>query len=150
VSATWESEAEEIRKLAPRHILFLCVANSARSQMAEGIARSLAPAGVTVSSAGSKPSKVNPLAIRALDEIGIDIHGHHSKSVETLSPEAVDAVITLCAEEVCPVFLGKAHRIHWGLPDPAGAGTNDEEQLQAFRNVRDELRRRLSVVFVAS
>jgi arsenate reductase len=148
--ARWKAEAEELRKLAPGHVLFLCVANSARSQMAEGIARSLAPAGVTVSSAGSEPSKVNPLAIRALDEIGIDIRGHHSKSVETLSPEGVDAVITLCAAEVCPVFLGKAHRIHWGLPDPAGAGANDEEQLQAFRNVRDELRRRLSVVFVAS
>jgi arsenate reductase (thioredoxin) len=145
--ASWKSEAEELRRLAPRHVLFLCVANSARSQMAEGIARSLAPAGVTVSSAGSKPSRVNPFAIRALDEIGIDLRGHHSKSVDTISPEGVDAVITLCAEEVCPVFLGKARRIHWGLPDPAGAGSTEEEQLQAFRNVRDELRRRLAVVF---
>jgi arsenate reductase len=145
--ASWKPEAEELRRLAPRHVLFLCVANSARSQMAEGIARSLAPAGVTVSSAGSRPSRVNPLAIRALDELGIDLRGHHSKSVDTISPEGVDAVITLCAEEVCPVFLGKARRIHWGLPDPAGAGSTEEEQLQAFRNVRDELRRRLSVVF---
>jgi arsenate reductase (thioredoxin) len=147
VSATWEAEAEELRKRAPRHVLFLCVANSARSQMAEGIARSLAPAGVTVSSAGSHPSRVNPLAIRALDEIGIDIRSQTSKSVDSISPQGVDAVITLCAEEVCPVFLGKAHRVHWGLPDPAGAGTTEEEQLQAFRNVRDELRRRLAVVF---
>jgi arsenate reductase len=143
----WQSEAEELRRLAPRHILFLCVANSARSQMAEGIARSLAPAGVKVSSAGSQPSRVNPLAIRALDEIGIDIRGHHAKSVEIISPHGVDAVITLCAEEVCPVFLGKAHRVHWGLPDPAGAGKDEREQLQAFRNVRDELRRRLGAVF---
>ncbi len=144
---TWRREAEELRELAPRHVLFLCVANSARSQMAEGVARSLAPAGVTVSSAGSQPSRVNPLAIRALDEIGIDLRSHTSKSVDTLSPTGVDAVITLCAEEVCPVFLGKAHRVHWGLPDPAGAGGTEEEQLQAFRSVRDELRRRLAVVF---
>jgi arsenate reductase len=145
--ASWQPEAEELRRLAPRHVLLLCVANSARSQMAEGIARSLAPVGVTVSSAGSQPSRVNPLAIRALDEIGIDIRGHHSKSVDSISPEGVEAVITLCAEEVCPLFLGKAHRVHWGLPDPAGAGRTEEEQLQEFRNVRDELRRRLAVVF---
>jgi arsenate reductase (thioredoxin) len=146
-SMSWEAEAAALRASKPRHILFLCVANSARSQMAEGIARSLAPKDVTVSSAGSKPSRVNPLAIRALDEIGLDIRGHRSKSVDDVDPAGVDAVITLCAEEVCPVFLGKAHRLHWGLPDPAGAGSNEQEQLQAFRNVRDELRRRLSVLF---
>jgi arsenate reductase len=145
--ATWQAEAEQLRKLAPRHVLFLCVANSARSQMAEGIARSLAPTGVTVSSAGSQPSRVNPLATRALDEIGIDIRAQYSKSVDDISPEGVEAVITLCAEEVCPVFLGRAHRVHWGLPDPAGAGSTEAEQLQAFRDVRDELRRRLSIVF---
>jgi len=144
---SWQAEAEQLRKLAPRHVLFLCVANSARSQMAEGIARSLAPAGVAVSSAGSQPSRVNPLAIRALDEIGIDIRSHTSKSVDSISPDGIDAVITLCAEEVCPVFLGKAHRVHWGLRDPAGAGGTEQEQLQAFRNVRDELRRRLAIVF---
>jgi len=145
--ASWQSEAAELKRLAPRHLLFLCVANSARSQMAEGIARSLAPAGVKVSSAGSRPSKVNPLAIQALDEIGIDLRGHFSKSVETIPPGDVEVVITLCAEEECPVFLGEARRIHWGLPDPGGAGLSDEEQLQSFRDVRDELRRRLSVVF---
>jgi arsenate reductase len=146
MTGSWGAEAEELRRRALRHVLFLCVANSARSQMAEGIARSLAPAGVTVSSAGSQPSRVNPLAIRALDEIGIDIRSHTSKAVDSIST-SVDAVITLCAEEVCPVFLGKAHRVHWGLPDPAGAGGTEEEQLQAFRDVRDELRRRLAVVF---
>ncbi len=147
MSAAWRAEAEELRRLAPRHLLFLCVANSARSQLAEGIARSLAPAGVRVSSAGSQPSRVNPLAIRVLDELGIDIRAHTSKSVDDVSPEGVEAVITLCAEEVCPVFLGKAHRVHWGLPDPAGGGRTEEEQLRAFREVRDELRRRLAVVF---
>lgn len=143
----WQIEAEELRRLQPRHVLFLCVANSARSQMAEGIARALAPKGIKVSSAGSKPSKVNPFAIRVLDEIGIDIRGHRSKSVDEIDPSDVDAVVTLCAEEVCPVFLGKARRVHWGLPDPAGKGSTDEEQLQAFRDVRDELRRRLSILF---
>lgn len=145
--ASWQAEAAELAKLGPRHYLFLCVANSARSQMAEGLARSLAPAGVVVSSAGSQPSRVNPLAIRALDELGIDIRGHRSKGVDSLSPEGVEVVITLCAEEVCPTFLGRARRIHWSLPDPAGAGATEEEQLQAFRDVRDELRRRLAVVF---
>lgn len=143
----WEAEAEELRRLAPRHVLFLCVANSARSQMAEGLARSLAPEGVTISSAGSSPSRVNPLAIRALDELGIDIRSQRSKSVDEIEPSGVDAVVTLCAEEVCPVFLGKARRVHWGLPDPAGARKDEAEQLQAFREVRDELRRRLAVVF---
>ncbi len=143
----WQIEAAELRTPQPRHVLFLCVANSARSQMAEGIARTLAPKGIKVSSAGSKPSKVNPFAIRALDEIGIDIRGHRSKSVDEIDPSDVDAVVALCAEEVCPVFLGKARRVHWGLPNPAGKGSSDEEQLQAFRDVRDDLRRRLSIFF---
>jgi len=143
----WQSEAEELRKLAPKHLLFLCVANSARSQMAEGVARSLAPAGVTISSAGSKPTKVNPLAIEALDEIGIDIRGHFSKSVDTIPPDGVEVVITLCAEEVCPVFLGSALRVHWGLPDPAAASGDEAARLRAFQGVRDELERRLAVVF---
>jgi arsenate reductase len=146
-AAAWRDEAERLRKLVPRHVLFLCVANSARSQMAEGIARSLAPADVKVSSAGSAPSRLNPLAVRALAEIGIDISGQRSKGVDEIPPQDVDAVVTLCAEEVCPVFLGKALRIHWGLPDPAGAVGSDDQRLQAFREVRDELRRRLAVVF---
>jgi arsenate reductase len=145
--AGWRAEAEALHRLAPRHLLFLCVANSARSQMAEGLARALAPAGVTVASAGSRPSQVNPLAIAALDELGIDLRGHRSKSVDEIAPEGVEVVITLCAEEVCPVFLGQARRVHWGLPDPAGAGGSEAERLQAFREVRDELRRRLGVIF---
>ena len=131
----------------PQSILFLCVANSARSQMAEGIARALAPGGLKVSSAGSAPSRLNPLAVRALAEIDIDISGQRSKSVDEIPPGDVDAVVTLCAEEVCPVFLGKALRVHWGLPDPAMAAGTDDDKLQAFRNVRDELRRRLAIVF---
>ncbi len=103
---------------APRHVLFLCVANSARSQMAEGIARALAPEGVRVSSAGSEPTSLRPEAVEALREIGIDISGHRSKGMDEVE-RPVDAVVTLCAEEVCPAWLGPALRVHWGLPDPA-------------------------------
>ncbi len=148
--ARWQVEAEELRSQRPHHVLFLCVANSARSQMAEGIGRSLAPAGTRISSAGSKPSGVNPFAVRVLDEIGIDIRGQRSKSVDSVDPAGVDLVITLCAEEVCPVFLGRARQVHWGLPDPAGAGGTEEEKLQAFRGVRDELRLRLAVLFAVA
>jgi len=136
-----------LRTLRPRHILFLCVANSARSQMAEGIACSLAPEGIRVSSAGSSPSSVRPQAIQVLMEIGIDISGHKSKGLDAVDASSVDAVITLCAEEACPVFLGKAMRLHWGLPDPAGEAGSEDRKLAAFRGVRDELRRRLELLF---
>jgi arsenate reductase (thioredoxin) len=140
-------EAGILRALHPRHILFLCVANSARSQMAEGIARSLAPKGVRVSSAGSVPSFVRPHALQVLKEIGIDISGHKSKGLDTVDASSVDVVITLCAEELCPVFLGEAMRLHWGLPDPARENGNEDRKLAAFRGVRDELRRRLELLF---
>lgn len=143
----WRIEAAVLRALAPKHILFLCVANSARSQLAEGIARSLAPEGVTVSSAGSEPTQVRPQAVKVLDEIGIDISGHRSKSVNDVDPSSVEAVVTLCAEEVCPVFLGEAWRVHWGLPDPAAARGDEHAVLDAFRSTRDELRVRLGVLF---
>ncbi len=147
MSARWEQDAAAIRAARPRHVLFLCVANSARSQMAEGIARSLAPASTRISSAGSQPARVHPLALRALAEIGIDAAGQRSKSVSDVPPDDVDVVITLCADEVCPVFLGRARRFHWALPDPAGVGATEADRLQAFREVRDELRRRLAAVF---
>lgn len=147
--AQWERDAEQIRAARPRHVLFLCVANSARSQMAETIARALAPASVKISSAGSQPARVNPLAVRTLAEIGLDASGNRSKSVDEIRPDDVDVVVTLCAEEVCPVFLGTAARFHWALPDPASAGGDEGARLEAFRRVRDELRRRLAVVFAA-
>ncbi len=130
--------------MTPRSILFLCVANSARSQMAEGLARQMFP-GLRIQSAGSRPSRVNPYAIEILAEAGIDITGHTSKSVETIDPASVDLVITLCAEEVCPLFLGKAERLHWPIPDPASDDpTLTPEDLRArFRAGRDEIRRRL-------
>jgi arsenate reductase (thioredoxin) len=156
VPPRWLVEARLLRALAPRHFLFLCVANSARSQMAEGIARSLAPAGVRISSAGSEPSRVNPYAARALAEIGIDASSQRSKGTDDVAAAAargetppVDAVITLCAEEVCPVWLHRAARAHWPHPDPAGATGADEEVLASFRDVRDELRRKLAFLLAA-
>jgi arsenate reductase (thioredoxin) len=131
-----------------RSILFLCVANSARSQMAEGLARNLFGADVRVQSAGSKPSTVNPYAIAALQEIGIDITNHTSKSAETIAPDSIDTVITLCAEEVCPVFLGKVRRMHWPIEDPAGDGSrlSPEQMRQRFRAARDQIRGRLEIL----
>jgi len=147
VPPEWLVEAAVLRALAPRGVLFLCVANSARSQLAEGIARSLAPAGVTVWSAGSQPTRVRPEAIAALAEIGINITAHRSKAVSEIPADQVDTVITLCGEEECPVFLGRARRLHWGLPDPAGVGGSEADRAEAFRRTRDELRRRLGAVF---
>ena len=126
-------------------LVFLCVANSARSQMAEGLARSLFGGLVRVQSAGSQPSRVNPHAVAAMREVGIDITGQRSKSVADVDPASVGAVITLCAEEVCPLWPGKIARMHWPLPDPASADPDlpAEAVLARFRAARDELRARL-------
>ncbi len=126
-------------------LLFLCVANSARSQMAEGLARTLFGSGVRVQSAGSQPTQVNPNAIAAMREVGIDITGQRSKSVDAIDPASVDAVITLCAEEVCPIWPGKLARMHWPLPDPASTDPtlSADAMLARFRAVRDELRFRI-------
>lgn len=140
----WLLEAAVLRSLAPRHLLFLCVANSARSQLAEGIGRSLAPEGVRVSSAGSEPTTIRPEALEALREVKIDGGGLHSKGMQEVE-RPVDAVITLCAEEVCPVWLERAWRLHWALPDPAAV--EGPRRMDAFRQVRDELIRRLAIVF---
>lgn len=128
-----------------KSLLFLCVANSARSQMAEGLARSIFGDKVRVQSAGSRPSRVNPYAIEVMKEVGIDLAAHHSKSVDTIDPATVDTVITLCAEEVCPVFLGQVRRLHWPIPDPASddpALTPDDLRAR-FRAARDQIRGRL-------
>jgi len=146
MSESWIAEAESLRELRPRHVLFLCVANSARSQLAEGLARSLAPHDVKVSSAGSQPTSVRPQAIAVLREVGIDISHHASNALDDVE-RPVDAVITLCAEEVCPVWLEAAWRAHWPLPDPAGVEGSEQHELDAFRAARDELQRRLGVVF---
>jgi arsenate reductase len=129
-------------------ILFLCVANSARSQMAEGLARKLFGARIAVQSAGSEPSQVNPYAIEVMREVGVDLTTHHSKSVQTIDAATVDTVITLCAEEVCPAFLGQARRLHWPIQDPASkdASLPREEMLARFRTARDQIQARLEVL----
>lgn len=127
----------------PRSLLLLCVANSARSQMAEGWARHLFGDSMTVQSAGSRPTRLNPFALEVMREVGIDIGGQTSKSVDTIDPRGVDTVITLCAEEVCPVFFGDVRRLHWGIEDPAtDAPLSDEAMRARFRVARDELQRR--------
>lgn len=138
----WMIEAALVRASHPRHVLFLCVANSARSQMAEGIARSLASDGPRISSAGSDPTQVRDEAVQVLAEIGVDLRGHRSKGVDEVE-RPVDVVITLCAKEVCPGWLGDAVRLRWALPDPAAVGGDVEERLDAFRAVRDELDHRI-------
>src|SRR5205807_1943131 len=96
-----------------------------------------------IRSAGSRPSRVNPFAVAAMKEIGIDITGQSSKGVDTIDLEGVDLVVTLCAEEICPVVPGRTERLHWPIPDPAGRGRNDDETLGAFREARDEIRGRI-------
>lgn len=129
-------------------VLFLCVANSARSQMAEGLARKRFGDAVRVQSAGSEPSRVNPYAVRALAEVGIDPSAQHSKNVSTIDPATVDLVITLCAEESCPVFLGDARRMSWAMPDPDRKHEvlSDDERLHHFRVARDAIAQRLEVL----
>jgi len=147
VPPEWMVEAAIARALEPKGILFLCVANSARSQMAEAIARSLAPSGVKVWSAGSRPTSVRPEAVLVMREIGIDIANHVSKGVSDIPAGEVDMVITLCAEEECPVFLGKSVRLHWALRDPAAVEGSDEERVGAFQRARDELRKRIVMLW---
>ena len=113
-------------------ILFLCFANSARSQMAEGLARAMAPDGYRFLSAGSEPGRLNPLAVEALHEKGIDISHHRAKGLDAIPLDEMDVIVTLCAEEVCPVVPGQVRRLHWPLPDPHG--------LAAFRDTRDRLK----------
>jgi arsenate reductase len=117
--------------------------------MAEGLARSMAGPGVLVFSAGSAPGRLNPSAVRAMAELGIDISGHRSKGIAEIDPSRIDTVVTLCAEEVCPVYPGRVRRLHWPLPDPAAADGDDEVQLAAFRAVRDELRARVRALLAA-
>ena len=124
-------------------LLFLCVANSARSQMAEGWARQLAPPGMGVHSAGSEPGNLNPFALRVMAEVGIDLSTHSSKPISDVPLERVSKIITLCEAEVCPVVPLEVERLHWPLPDPAAASGDEEEVLAAFRRVRDVLRERI-------
>ena len=128
-----------------KRVLILCTGNSARSQMAEGLLRHDGGATFEAFSAGVEPSHVRPQAIEAMREIGIDISGHRSKSVEEFAGREFDYVITVCdhANERCPVFPGKTTRIHWSFDDPAAATGDESARLAVFRRVRDEIRARL-------
>jgi arsenate reductase len=128
-----------------RRILFLCTHNSARSQMAEGLLRHLAADRFEAYSAGTEATRVRPLAIRAMAELGIDISAQASKTLERYLGEPFDAVITVCdqANAACPVFLGATERLHWSFPDPAQATGTEEEQLAVYRSVRDAIRARI-------
>jgi arsenate reductase len=125
-------------------VLILCTGNSCRSHMAEGILRQAAGDIVEVFSAGSKPAGyVHPMAIEALKEIGIDISGHSSKHLDQFHEAGIDTVITVCdhANDSCPVFPGKINRHHWGFEDPPKAVRSDESEMDAFRRIRDEIRK---------
>jgi arsenate reductase len=143
----WLVEAAVLRAHSPDHILFLCVQNSARSQLAEGIGRSLAGQGILVSSAGSSPTDVRPEAIQVLEEIGIDIRSQRSQGFHDVE-RPVDLVVTLCQDEVCPVWLDTRWRVHWGLPDPAQPSAPEAERLSDFRDLRDQLLFRLGCLFL--
>ena len=127
------------------NILFMCVANSARSQMAEGIAKSILGSSHNIQSAGSEPSgTVHSNAILALSEIGIDATSHYSKSIDQLDSDYIDNldyVITLCAEEVCPVLNSKASKLHWFNEDPADETIDEKELMVAFNLTRDNLKK---------
>jgi arsenate reductase len=123
------------------HVLFLCTHNSARSQMAEGYLRSIAGNQLEIASAGLEPAGVHPLAIRAMQEVGIDISGQSSKPVKPFLGDVWHYVITVCdhANEYCPIFPFPSKRLHWGFPDPSRAPGTEDERLQVFRQVRDEI-----------
>ncbi len=128
-----------------KKVLFICTRNSARSQMAEGLINHDLAGKVQAFSAGIEPSSVNPLAIAVMMELGIDISGHRSKSLDEFLDEKFDFVITLCdhAAESCPIFFGGVQRIHMGFPNPAAVSGSQEERLAAFRKVRDQMHTQL-------
>jgi len=128
-----------------QRVLFLCTHNSARSQMAEGLLRHLAGDRFDAYSAGTEATRVRPLAIQVMAELGIDISGQESKTLDRYMGEPFDAVITVCdqANEACPVFLGAKERLHWSFSDPSTVAGTDEEQLAVYRAVRDAIRARI-------
>jgi arsenate reductase len=126
-------------------VLILCTGNSARSQMAEGLFRHEAGKDFDVFSAGTRPGGVRPEAIAVMGEIGIDISGHRSKSVDEFAGQELDYVITVCdnAKEACPVFPAGTTKLHWPFEDPAAVQGNEEARVAAFRTVRDQIHKRI-------
>ena len=127
-------------------VLVLCTHNSARSQMAERFLRQLAGDRFEVASAGMQARGVNPLAVRAMAEAGVDLAGHSSKTLDRFLEERWDYVVTVCdsADEACPVFPRAATRLHWSFDDPSSARGTEEERLAVFRRVRDEIKARIA------
>jgi arsenate reductase len=127
--------------ISPPRVLFLCTHNSARSQMAEGLLRALGGDRFQVASAGTEATRVHPLAVRVMDEIGIDLRGHTSKTLDGLLGEPWDWVITVCdsANQRCPVVPGAVRRLHWSVEDPSAAAGAEDERLAVFRRIRDEI-----------
>lgn len=126
----------------PMRVLFLCTHNSSRSQMAEGLLRARGGERYQVFSAGTQPRSVHPLAIQAMSEIGIDLHEHWSKGIETFADQPpMNLVVTVCDEaaEACPFFPNARCQEHWGFPDPSAATGSEEERLAVFRQVRDAI-----------
>lgn len=135
-----------------KRVLFLCTHNSARSQMAEGLLRAMGQGEFESKSAGTKATHVRPLAIRAMQELGIDITGQYSKVLTEYLTQPFDYVITVCdnANESCPVFPGAANRLHWSFPDPSKAVGSEVSQLSVYREVRDAIAKRLASQFELS
>jgi arsenate reductase len=130
-----------------KRVLILCTGNSARSQMAEGLLHHEGGTAFAVFSAGTKPSVVRPEAVAVMNEIGIDISGHRSKSVDEFVGQRLDIVITVCdnAREACPVFPGATRRLHWPFEDPAAIQGTEEERKAEFRRIRDQIHGRIMV-----
>jgi len=125
------------------NLLFLCVANSARSQMAEGLARNILGRKYHIQSAGSHPSYVHPVAIEVMSEIGIDISKHTSKSLKNIDLTKIDLVVTLCADEICPVLPGRTKHLHHPIEDPAMLAGSSGDMAQGFRIARDKINQRI-------
>jgi arsenate reductase len=133
-------------------VLFLCTHNSARSQMAEGLLRALAGDRFEAMSAGTEATRLRPLAVRTMEEIGVDISDQESKSLDRYLKEPFDYVITVCddANEACPFFPGAQSRLHWSFEDPSKAEGTEEERLAVFRSVRDQIRERIEADLLAT
>jgi arsenate reductase len=129
----------------PRGILFLCIENAARSQMAEALARSMFPPDIKIFSAGSNPaSAIDPMAVQVMKESGLDISMNRPKRISDVPLEEIDTIVTLCSEDVRIGLPGEARRSSWVLPDPSKISGSDEDRLAAFRSIRDQMQARLS------
>jgi arsenate reductase len=145
--SNWELDADALHSCGARHALILSRSNSARGQIAEGIARALAPRQVRISSAGAARGAVDPLAVRVLAELSVNVAGQHSKALDEVDATDVQAILVLSEEDPTPAALRGVLRVHWPLPDPAAGGGTEEDKVARYRAVRNELRRRLIRVF---